>query len=285
MKPLSADAAAVTPARRLELPRSEGCRMLPGPHGGWLDGGEQRIAAIVRGAADLSSTSDELAAHRDDWIERYHLSRERANVVRCLDIPDDCAVLEIGAGCGAVTRYLGEVAGAVDALEPTPERAAVARARTHDLASVELFVGELDSAAGRAGVRPGRDHRRARVRRRRGGPRAAHGVPARGSGAPEAGRRRGLRDREPARREVPGRSARGPRRRPVRGDRGLSAPRSVPDVLTARARAHGRRGGAEPGRLPRVPRLQAAAADLLRRAAGRRCGAAGVARRALSQPR
>ena len=119
--------------------------MLPGPHGGWLDGGEQRIAAIVRGAADLSSTSDELAAHRDDWIERYHLSRERANVVRCLDIPDDCAVLEIGAGCGAVTRYLGEVAGAVDALEPTPERAAVARARTHDLANVELFVGELDA--------------------------------------------------------------------------------------------------------------------------------------------
>ena len=117
--------------------------MLPGEPGGWRDGGEERIAEIIRGASDLSSMSEELARHRADWIERYHLSHERANVVRALDIPADAVVLEIGAGCGAITRYLGEQAAVVDALEPTPERAAVARARTRDLPGVELFAGGI----------------------------------------------------------------------------------------------------------------------------------------------
>lgn len=144
LRPL-ADAAALTPVRRLELPRQGGCKLLPGGHGTWSDGGEARIAEIVAGAHDRSSTSDELAAHRSDWIEQYHLSPERANVVRCLDIPPGSAVLEVGAGCGAITRYLGEVAGTVDALEPTPDRAVVARARTEDLPGVEVFVGGLEA--------------------------------------------------------------------------------------------------------------------------------------------
>ena len=90
-----ADAAALTPVRRLELPLERGCKLLPGGHGTWSDGGESRIAAIVGGARDRSSMSDELAAYRSDWIEQYHLAPERANVVRCLDIPPGSAVLEV----------------------------------------------------------------------------------------------------------------------------------------------------------------------------------------------
>ncbi len=54
-------------------------------------------------------------------------------------------VLEIGAGCGAVTRYLGEVAATVDALEPTPSARPWRALRTEDLAGVELFVGGLEA--------------------------------------------------------------------------------------------------------------------------------------------
>jgi SAM-dependent methyltransferase len=134
-------ADAQTPARRLELPVRDGCRML-GAAGDWRDGGEARVLEILEQAGDVSSFSEDLAGPWAGWVERYHLSPERANVVRALDLPADARVLELGAGCGAVTRHLGEVAAAVDALEPTAARARAARVRTRDLPSVEVFVGE-----------------------------------------------------------------------------------------------------------------------------------------------
>jgi hypothetical protein len=144
-RPTAPEAAAATPARRLDLPIADGCRVLPGGQGSWADGGEAHIAAILRDATDLSSASEELARHRDGWIERYNLSPDRANVVRALAIEPGAVVLEIGAGCGPVTRHLGERAAAVDALEPTPVRAAIARARTRDLPNVEVFAGGVDA--------------------------------------------------------------------------------------------------------------------------------------------
>ena len=53
-------------------------------------------------------------------------------------------VLEIGCGCGPITRYLGERCGTVDSVEPMPARAAVAALRTRDLDSVQVLVGTLD---------------------------------------------------------------------------------------------------------------------------------------------
>jgi SAM-dependent methyltransferase len=52
-------------------------------------------------------------------------------------------VLEVGAGCGAITRLLGECCALVDAVEPVAERARATRLRTRDLTSVEVFVGGL----------------------------------------------------------------------------------------------------------------------------------------------
>ena len=136
---------AETPLRALDLPEGDGCRRLSDPGIEWLDGGEEQVRRIVAGADDLSSLSDELAAHDATWETRYHLSRERSFVMRALQMPADARVLEIGAGCGAVTRYLGETAATVDALEPMPQRAAVARLRCRDLAAVEVFVGDLQA--------------------------------------------------------------------------------------------------------------------------------------------
>ena len=133
-----------TPARRLALPERDGCLVLGDTAATWTDGGEADLAAILERAADLSSTSDELAAQGDTWIRRYHLARERGHILRPLDVGPDDAVLEIGAGCGAVTRLLGEVAGPVDALEPTPQRARAAALRTRDLHNVAVLVGELE---------------------------------------------------------------------------------------------------------------------------------------------
>ncbi len=112
---------------------------------GHLDGAENLVGAILADAEDLSALSDELASHDDVWGTRYHLARARGNIMRALDLPAGATVLEIGCGCGAVTRYLGERCDRVDALEPTPERARLARLRTRDLDSVEVFIGSLEA--------------------------------------------------------------------------------------------------------------------------------------------
>jgi hypothetical protein len=69
---------------------------------------ERRLLDIINNASDLSVLSDELKPHCTDWPSLYHLSSSRANILRPFE--DDLIgdVLEIGAGCGAITRYLGE---------------------------------------------------------------------------------------------------------------------------------------------------------------------------------
>jgi SAM-dependent methyltransferase len=53
-------------------------------------------------------------------------------------------VLEIGAGCGAVTRYLGDIGAEVLALEGSQRRAAIARNRTRGLSNVEVLSDNFD---------------------------------------------------------------------------------------------------------------------------------------------
>ena len=103
------------------------------------DGYEKRVLEILTGAEDLSSTSDELLVNASSWAERYHLNPARAHALRSLRLPAAAKVLEIGAGCGALTRYLGEQCALVDAVEPMTDRAICARqrpARTRQRGSV-----------------------------------------------------------------------------------------------------------------------------------------------------
>lgn len=106
---------------------------------------ELRIARIVDQVADLSVLSQELRNHCTDWASLYHLTGTRANLLRPFGAQLQGAdVLEIGAGCGAITRYLGESGAHVLALEGTPRRAAIARARTRELANVEVVADSFE---------------------------------------------------------------------------------------------------------------------------------------------
>jgi SAM-dependent methyltransferase len=133
-----------TPLRQKYSDSSDGIVMLRDHESSYADGAEDRVLEIVRNADDVSSTSDELIAHATDWPTRYHLDPARANIVRALDLRPDARVLEIGAGCGAVTRYLAERVGLVDALEPVPARARTIAARTRELSNTEVFVGHVE---------------------------------------------------------------------------------------------------------------------------------------------
>lgn len=105
---------------------------------------EQRIASIINEVSDLSVLSSELRQHCTDWPSLYHLSGTRANILRPFENDLHGDILEIGAGCGAITRYLGECGGNVLALEGSPRRAAIARARTRDLQNVTVVSDRFD---------------------------------------------------------------------------------------------------------------------------------------------
>ena len=106
---------------------------------------ENRIANIIAKAQDLSIFSRELAVQCTDWPSLYHLSGTRANILRPFhSILKQANVLEIGAGCGAITRYLGESGANVLALEGSPRRAAIARSRTRELENVTVVADKFD---------------------------------------------------------------------------------------------------------------------------------------------
>lgn len=106
---------------------------------------EERIADIIGQARNLTVLSTELRQHCTDWPSLYHLSGTRANALRPFqDILKDAYVLEVGAGCGAITRYLGESGANVLALEGSPRRAAITQSRTRDLSNVVVVADRFD---------------------------------------------------------------------------------------------------------------------------------------------
>src|SRR5262245_33087853 len=84
------------------------------PTWGYSDGdeAEERTLAAISRSADRSSHSAELETWITDWASRYHLSRARSNLLRPFLRDLRGNVLEVGAGCGAITRLLGETAKA-----------------------------------------------------------------------------------------------------------------------------------------------------------------------------
>ena len=104
---------------------------------------EQYIKKTIETAVDISSNSNELEQHIKDWPSRYHLSISRANCYRSLLFSKNSNVLELGSGCGAITRYLGENCGKVTAVEGSPRRALITRSRTRDLKNVDVICGSF----------------------------------------------------------------------------------------------------------------------------------------------
>lgn len=116
----------------------------------YSDGAEAEayVAGVVGGASDLATGSPELARAIRDWPSQYHLDAARANLLRPLGaLPPGSSVLEIGAGCGAITRYLAESGATVLAIEGSLARARVAASRCRDLDNVVVLCDNFDAVA------------------------------------------------------------------------------------------------------------------------------------------
>ncbi len=108
------------------------------------DASEQKLAKIIKETDDVSVFSAELRRQCSEWAIHYHLSSQRGNILRPFEHLLQGSVLEIGAGCGAISRYLGEAGGQILSLEGSPRRASIAASRTRDLDNVTVLAERFD---------------------------------------------------------------------------------------------------------------------------------------------
>jgi 2-polyprenyl-3-methyl-5-hydroxy-6-metoxy-1,4-benzoquinol methylase len=108
------------------------------------DAVENELLETIQAAKDVSIGSAELINQIHDWPSRYHLSPQRVDLLRPLKHLIKGDILEIGSGCGAITRYLGELETNVTALEGSPKRAQITAARCRDLSNVSVYCDNFN---------------------------------------------------------------------------------------------------------------------------------------------
>jgi SAM-dependent methyltransferase len=108
---------------------------------------EQHVLNAIRSAEDVGDNAPALASAATDWPSYYHLAPGRSNAFRSLGLPHDLTILELGAGCGALSRHLGEQHAQVHSVEGSLRRATICRARCRDLDNVAVFCADFSSLA------------------------------------------------------------------------------------------------------------------------------------------
>ena len=106
---------------------------------GYADGGEAKLLEIIGKCEDRSTFSSEFLPFMKNWPIEYHFSRKRHLILRPFNIKPGDRVLELGAGCGAISRYLGEAGADVLAVEGELSRAIIGSQRCKDLPNVQFM--------------------------------------------------------------------------------------------------------------------------------------------------
>ncbi len=77
------------------------------------------------------------------WPILYHLSELRSNIVEWIPMKGNEKVLEVGAGCGAITGMLSEKAGEVIACDLSRRRSEINATRNSECDNVTIHVGNF----------------------------------------------------------------------------------------------------------------------------------------------
>ncbi len=109
----------------------------------YSDGLEEELDLLkkLQSCEDNRVFSVHLKLLRTNWPTNYHLSPTRGNLLRPFaESIRGASILEIGAGCGAITRFMAEVGGCITALEGSPLRATIAATRCRGLQNVRVIA-------------------------------------------------------------------------------------------------------------------------------------------------
>ena len=103
---------------------------------------EEELLEIVSQHGEESF--NEIIAERGSWPVLYHLSEIRSNIIEGLEITEEHRVLEIGAGCGAVTGKLAEKAKDVTCIELSKKRSLINANRNKKHDNIEILLGNFE---------------------------------------------------------------------------------------------------------------------------------------------
>lgn len=91
-----------------------------------------------------AGTEEELLRSSNEWAVLYHLSDIRENLLEWYPIKKNETVLEIGAGCGAISGVLCKKAGHVTGIELSKKRAMINAYRNRRCKNLEIIVGNFE---------------------------------------------------------------------------------------------------------------------------------------------
>lgn len=102
---------------------------------------EDELLAIVKSFSIRDFPG--IIIERKSWPILYHLSPIRENIVEWIDISPEATVLEVGAGCGAVTGALAQKSKKVTCVELSKKRSTINATRNREKDNIEIFVGNF----------------------------------------------------------------------------------------------------------------------------------------------
>jgi SAM-dependent methyltransferase len=100
---------------------------------------EEEILDLVKSHTDFT----EILAQETRWPMLYHLSPERRNLLEWYPFDKMGTLLEIGAGCGALTGLFCEKLNKVVAVELSRRRSEVISQRCQNFRNLEILVGNF----------------------------------------------------------------------------------------------------------------------------------------------
>lgn len=99
---------------------------------------EDEILDIVK-----EGKQNEILISSDKWPILYHLSDFRENLLEWYPFHNDAKILEIGAGCGAITGLLSRKASEVISIELSERRSLINAYKNMDCENVKIIVGNF----------------------------------------------------------------------------------------------------------------------------------------------
>lgn len=87
---------------------------------------------------------NKIIAQRKKWPIIYHLSHIRSNIIQWLPITKENTVLEVGAGCGAITGTLSDMAESVTCIELSEKRSLINAHRNKEKSNINILLGNFE---------------------------------------------------------------------------------------------------------------------------------------------
>lgn len=101
---------------------------------------EDEILEIVKSFDDYK----DVIAKDNRWPILYHLSKDRENIIESFDFTKKEEILEIGAGCGAITGCLADKGSHVDCIELSKKRSYINAYRNKRKNNINIIVGNFE---------------------------------------------------------------------------------------------------------------------------------------------